>query len=106
MSTLERFFCIVRALLKFDANLVISSLDVALLLITKFVYSGKIFFYDRTDASVLWKDNSNELLAVTMSELLALFDGGYYQQFDRVVMGSLLGLTLANLFSMQILLPN
>ena len=39
-----------------------------------------------------------ELLTVTMSESLVLFEGEYYKQIDGVAMGSPLGPTFANIF--------
>ena len=33
-----------------------------------------------------------------MSQSLVLFDGEYYKQIDEVAMGTLLGLTFANIF--------
>ena len=39
-----------------------------------------------------------ELLTVTMSESLVLFEGEYYKQIDGVAMSSPLGPTFANIF--------
>ena len=40
----------------------------------------------------------HELLTVTMSESLVLFEGEYYKQIDGVAMSSPLGPTFANIF--------
>ena len=39
-----------------------------------------------------------ELLTITMSESLVLFEGEYYKQIDGVAMSSPLGPTFANIF--------
>ena len=53
----------------------------------------KRFFNDNPNI-----DDFHQLLTVTMSESLVLFDGEYYKQRDGVAMGSPLGPTFANIF--------
>ena len=53
----------------------------------------KRFFNDNPNI-----DDFHQLLTVTMSESLVLFDGEYYKQRDGVAMGSPLGPTFAMIF--------
>ena len=63
------------------------------------LYFEKLFKY-RTHVDNLSKDSFRELLTRNMSESLILFDQGFYKQHDEVGMGSPLGPTLSNRFSL------
>ena len=56
------------------------------------------YFNDKPNIDGFTITDFHELLKVTMSELLVLFDGNYYKQIGGVTMGSPLGLTFANIF--------
>ena len=58
----------------------------------------KILFNDNSNIDGFTVTDFHQLLTVTMSESLVLFDGEYYKQKDGVAMGSPLGPTFANIF--------
>ena len=58
----------------------------------------ELFLNDKTNIDGFTITGFHELLTVTMSESLVLFDVEYYKQIDRVAMGSPLGASFANIF--------
>ena len=58
----------------------------------------KILFNDNSNIDGFTITDFHQLLTITMSESLVLFDGEYYKQKDGVAMGSPLGPTFANIF--------
>ena len=57
-----------------------------------------LLFNDRPNIDAFTKTNFHELLTITLSESLVLFNNGYYKQIDGVAMGSPLESTSANIF--------
>ena len=57
-----------------------------------------LLFNDKPNIDGFSKTYFHELLTVTLSESLILFNNGYYKQIDGVAMGSPLGPTFANIF--------
>ena len=57
-----------------------------------------LLFSDKVKVHGLEKQEFRTLLSLATKESLILFDGCYYQQIDRVAMGSPLGPTFANIF--------
>ena len=57
-----------------------------------------ILFTNTTNIVGITKYYFHELLSISMSESLVLFDEKFYKQIDRVAMGSPFGPTLANIF--------
>ena len=55
-------------------------------------------FNDKLNIDGFTKTNFHELLTVTLSEPLILFNNEYYKQIDGIAMGSPLGPTLADIF--------
>ena len=69
----------------------------------------KLLFNDKSNIDGFTITDFHELLTITMSESLVLFDGEYYKRIDGVAMGSPLGPTFAKIFLSyheQILLKN
>ena len=57
-----------------------------------------LLFNDKPNIDGFTKTDFHELLTVTLSESLILFNNEYYKQIDGVAMGSPLGPTFANIF--------
>ena len=101
--TIKDSFSFAEELLSFDSNLVMARFDVESLftnipLKETIDLCVDILFYDRTNIDGIMKDYFHNLLTISMSESLVLFDGEYYKQIDGVAMGSPLGPTFANIF--------
>ena len=92
--TIKDSFTFTEELQSFDSKPVIASFDIQSLF-TNILLQETI---DRTHVDNLLKDFFSELLTMTMSESLILFDQEFYKQHDGVAMGSTLGPTLANVF--------
>ena len=58
----------------------------------------KLLFNDKSNIDGFTITDFHQLLTITMSESLVLFDGEYYKQIAGVAMGSPLGPTFANIF--------
>ena len=58
----------------------------------------ELLFNDKSKIDGFTITDFHELLTVTVSESLVLFDGEYYKQVDGVAMGSPLEPNLANIF--------
>ena len=58
----------------------------------------ELLFNDNLNIDGFTITDFHELLTVTMSESLVLFDGEYYKQIERIAMVSPLGPTFANIF--------
>ena len=57
-----------------------------------------LLFNDKPNTDGFTKTDFHELLTVTLSGSLILFNNEYYKQIDGVAMGSPLGPTFANIF--------
>ena len=57
-----------------------------------------LLFNNKPNIDKFTKTDFHELLTVTLSESLILFNNEYYKQIDGVAMGSPLGPTFANIF--------
>ena len=101
--TIKDSFTFAKELQSFYPKLVMASFDRLFINIplqeTIDHYFEKLFKY-RTHVDNLSKDSFRELLTRNMSESLILFDQGFYKQHDEVGMGSPLGPTLSNRFSL------
>ena len=101
--TIKDSFSFAEELLNYDSNLVMASFDVESLFINIPLQETidlclEILFNDKPNIDDFIITNFHELLTVTMSESLFLFDGEYYKQIDGVAMDSPLGPTFANIF--------
>ena len=87
----------------YDSNLLMASFDVESLF-TNIPFQETIdlcvdlLFNDKPKIDGFTKTDFHELLTVTFSESLILFNNEYYKQIDRVVIGSPLEPTFANIF--------
>ena len=89
----------------YESNLVMASFDVESLLTNITLQEtinlcADILFNDKPNIDEFTKTNFHELLTVTLSETLILFNNEYYKQIDGVEMGSPLGPTLGQYFSL------
>ena len=91
-------------LLNYDSNWMMAGFDVESLftniplLETLLCLCVELLFNDNLNIDGFTITDFHELLTVTMSESLVLFDGEYYKQIERIAMGSPLGITFANIF--------
>ena len=84
-------------------NLVLTSFNVESLFINIYLQETihpcvELLFNDKPNIDCFTITDFHELLTVTMSESLVLFDGEYYKQIDAVGMCFLLGTTFVNIF--------
>ena len=89
--------------LNYESNLIMASFDVESLFtnipLQKTIdLCVELLFNDKPNFDGFTITDFHELLTVTMSESLVLFDGEYYKQIDGVTMGSPLGPTFFNIF--------
>ena len=112
--TIKDSFSFAEELLNYDSNLVMASFDVESLFTNIPLQETvdlcvKLLFNDKSNIEGFTITDFHELLTITMSESLVLFDGEYYKRIDGVAMGSPLGPTFAKIFLSyheQILLKN
>ena len=91
-------------LLNYDSNLIMAGFDVESLftniplLETLLSLCVQLLFNDNLNIDGFTITDFHDLLTVTMSESLVLFDGEYYKKIGRIAMGSPLGPTFASIF--------
>ena len=100
--TIKDPFSFAEEFLNYDSNLIMVNFDVELLFTNIPIQeaidlSVKLLFNDKSNVYSFTITDFHQLLTVTMSESLVLFDGEYYKQIDGVAMGSPLGPTFANI---------
>ena len=101
--TIEDSFSFVEEFSNYDSNLVMASFDVESLftnipLQETIDLCVDLLFNDKPNIDGFTKTDFNELLTITLSESLILFNNEYSKQIDGVAMGSPLGPTFANIF--------
>ena len=101
--TIKDSFSFAEELSNYDSNLVMASFDVEsrftnIPLQETIDLCVDLLFNDKPNIDGFTKTDFHELLTVTLSESLILFDNEYYKQIDGVVMGSPFGPTFANIF--------
>ena len=101
--TTKDSFSFVAELSNSDSNLVMASFNVESLftnipLQETIDLCVDLLFNDKPNIDGFTKTDFHELLTVTLSESLILFNNEYYKQIDGVAMGSPLGPTFANIF--------
>ena len=105
--TIKDSFSFAEELLNYDSNLIMASFDVESLftnipLQETIDLSVKLLFNDKSNIDGFTITDFHQLLTVTMSESLVLFDDQYYKQIHGVAMCSPLGPTFANIFFAKI----
>ena len=101
--TMKDAFPFAEELLNYDSNLIMASFDVESLF-TNIPLQGtidlcvKLLFNDKSNIDGFTITDLHQLLTVTVSESLVLFDSEYYKQIDGVAMSFPLGPTFANIF--------
>ena len=101
--TIKDSFSFAEELSNYDSNLVVASFDVESLftnipLQETIDLCVDLLFNNKPNIDKFTKTDFHELLTVTLSESLILFNNEYYKQIDGVAMGSPLGPTFANIF--------
>ena len=101
--TTKDSFSFVAELSNSDSNLVMASFNVESLftnipLQETIELCADLLFSNKPNIDGFTKTDFHELLTITMSESLVLFNNEYYKQIDGVTMGSPLGPTLLNIF--------
>ena len=101
--TIKDSFSFAEELSNYDSNLVMDSLDVESLftnipLQETIDFCVDLLFTDKPNNDGFTKTDFHELLTITLSESLVLFNNEYCKQIDGVAIGSPLGPTFANIF--------
>ena len=101
--TMKDSFSFAEELLNYDSNLIMASFDVESLftnipLQETIDFCVKLLFNDKSNIDGFTITDLHQLLTVTVSESLVLFDSEYYKQIDGVAMSFPLGPTFANIF--------
>ena len=101
--TIKDSFSFAEELLNYESNLIMASFDVESLftnipLQETIDLCVELLFNDKPNIDGFTKTDFHELLTVTISLSLILFDGEYYKQIDGVAISSQLGSIFANIF--------
>ena len=101
--TIKDLFLFAEKLLNYNSNLVMASFDVESLFTNISLQEtidlcADLLFNDNPNIDDFTKTDLHELLTITLSESIVLFNNEYYKQIDGVAMGYPLGQTFANTF--------
>ena len=96
-------FSFAEEILNYDSNLIMACFDIELLFTDilsqeTIDFCLELLFNDEPNIDGINITDFHELLTVTMSESLDLFDGEYYKKIDGLAIGSALGPTFAIIF--------